>query len=258
RCHHPVARVDAEQYEPLYSEFDVGERDQNHHLHSKAGSGNRNTRCRWCVCARRLKQPTIRASKPAEFRTGGFFFGRRRPERGNITRRRAVSSRNRLDVGILGATGMVGQQFIMQLAGHPWFRIAWLGASQRSEGKKYRDLAWRLSALRPEEVGDMVVESPTPGRAPRLVFSALDSALAGDIGSGFASAGHFAVSNARNYRMKQSAPLLIPEVNPDHLKLIPLQRQAENWKGAIVTNPNCATVPLAMILAAARQFEPSR
>jgi len=169
-----------------------------------------------------------------------------------------VSSRNRLDVGILGATGMVGQQFIMQLAGHPWFRIAWLGASQRSEGKKYRDLAWRLSALRPDEVGDMVVESPVPGRAPRLVFSALDSAVAGDIEREFAAAGHFVVSNARNYRMKQLVPLLIPEVNPDHLKLIPLQQQAENWKGAIVTNPNCATVPLAMILAASRQFAPSR
>lgn len=164
----------------------------------------------------------------------------------------------RVDVGVLGATGMVGQQFIMQLSGHPWFRIAWLGASQRSEGKKYRDLAWRLSSPRPQEVEDMIVESPTPGRAPRVMFSALDAAVAGDIEREFAAAGHFVVSNARNYRMDQYVPLLIPEVNPDHLKLIPLQQQAKGWKGAIVTNPNCATVPLAMALAASRQFEPSR
>ena len=111
---------------------------------------------------------------------------------------------------------------------------------------------------RPAEVDDMVVEAAAPGRAPRVMFSGLDSKVAGDIEKAFAAAGHFVVSNARNYRMKQFVPLLIPEVNPDHLKLIPFQQQAENWKGAIVTNPNCATVPLAMVLAAARQFEPSR
>jgi aspartate-semialdehyde dehydrogenase len=169
-----------------------------------------------------------------------------------------VVPRNRLEVGILGATGMVGQQFIVQLANHPWFRIAWLGASERSEGKKYRDLAWRLPVPRPGEVDDLIVETAAPGRAPRLVFSGLDSKVAGDIERAFAAAGHFVVSNARNYRMKQLVPLLVPEVNPDHLKLIPLQQAAENWKGAIVTNPNCAAVPLAMALAAVRQFEPSR
>ena len=167
-------------------------------------------------------------------------------------------SRNRVDVGILGATGMVGQQFIVQLANHPWFRIAWLGASERSEGKKYRDLAWRLAVPRPPEVDEMVVEAAVPGRAPRLMFSGLDSKVAGDIEKAFASTGHFVVSNARNFRMEQFVPLLIPEVNPDHLKLIPLQQQSKNWKGAIVTNPNCATVPLAMALAAVRKFEPSR
>ena len=153
---------------------------------------------------------------------------------------------------------MVGQQFIVQLANHPWFRIAWLGASERSEGKRYRDLAWRLSVPRPAEVDEILVEAAAPGRAPRLMFSGLDSKVAGDIERAFAAAGHFVVSNARNYRMKPFVPLLIPEVNPDHLKLIPLQQQAENWKGAIVTNPNCATVPLAMALAAMRPFEPTR
>lgn len=164
----------------------------------------------------------------------------------------------RVDVGILGATGMVGQQFIMQLANHPWFRIAWLGASERSEGKKYRDLTWRLSVPRPSEVDDMVVEAAAPGHAPRLMFSGLDSKVAGDIEREFASAGHFVVSNARNYRMEQFVPLLVPEVNPEHLALIPLQQQSKGWKGAIVTNPNCATVPLVMALAAVRHFEPAR
>jgi aspartate-semialdehyde dehydrogenase len=153
---------------------------------------------------------------------------------------------------------MVGQQFIVQLANHPWFRIAWLGASERSEGRKYRDLAWRLSVPRPAEVEDMVVETAAPGRAPRLMFSGLDSKVAGEIEKAFAAAGHFVVSNARNFRMEQFVPLLIPEVNPDHLKLIPLQQQSKNWTGAIVTNPNCATVPLAMALAAVREFQPSR
>jgi aspartate-semialdehyde dehydrogenase len=161
-----------------------------------------------------------------------------------------------LNVGILGATGMVGQQFVLQLAGHPWFRIAWLGASQRSEGKKYRDLAWRLSTPLPDEVTDLTVEAPTPGRAPRLVFSALDASVAEDLERDFAAAGHIVVSNARNYRMEQFVPLLIPEVNPDHLKLIPIQQKAKGWTGAIVTNPNCAAVVLAMALAAVRQFEP--
>jgi aspartate-semialdehyde dehydrogenase len=153
---------------------------------------------------------------------------------------------------------MVGQQFIVQLANHPWFRIAWLGASERSEGKKYRDLSWRLSTPRPAEVDDMVVEAAAPGRAPRVMFSGLDSKVAGDIEKAFAAAGHFVVSNARNYRMEQFVPLLVPEVNPDHLQLLPLQQQAKGWKGAIVTNPNCATIPLVMALAAARQFNPVR
>ena len=167
----------------------------------------------------------------------------------------------RVDVGILGATGMVGQQFIMQLANHPWFRIAWLGASERSEGKRYRDLPWRLSAPRPKEVDDMVVEAAgqgSAGRAPRLMFSGLDAKVAGDIERDFASTGHFVVTNARNFRMEQFVPLLVPEVNPDHLALIPLQQQSKGWTGGIVTNPNCATVPLVMALAAARQFEPAR
>ncbi|HEY2904818.1 MAG TPA: aspartate-semialdehyde dehydrogenase [Vicinamibacterales bacterium] len=160
-----------------------------------------------------------------------------------------------IPVGILGATGMVGQQFIALLANHPWFRIEWLGASQRSEGKAYRDAcAWRLPVPLREDVARMNVDAATPGRAPTLVFSGLDSSVAGEIEGAFARAGHVIVSNARNYRMEPTIPLLIPEVNAEHLALLPAQRTACGWTGAIVTNPNCAVVVLAMALAPLRQF----
>src|SRR5262245_10781849 len=161
----------------------------------------------------------------------------------------------RIDVGILGATGMVGQQFIALLADHPWFRVSWLGASQRSEGKAYRDAAaWRLASPLAEAVARMEVEAATPGRAPKLVFSGLDSSVAGEIEAAFAQAGHIVVSNSRNYRMEATVPLMIPEINADHLQLLPLQSASRGWKGRIVTNPNCAAVVLAMALAPLRQF----
>lgn len=161
----------------------------------------------------------------------------------------------RIDVGILGATGMVGQQFVRQLAAHPWFRPAWLAASGRSEGRAYADAAmWRLSSPRPDGVGELRVEACTPGRGPQLVFSALDAAAAGEIEPAFARAGHIVISNARSYRMDPLVPLLIPEINADHLALIPAQRAERGWTGAIVTNPNCSTVVLAMALAPLRRF----
>jgi aspartate-semialdehyde dehydrogenase len=158
-------------------------------------------------------------------------------------------------VGILGATGMVGQQFIALLAGHPWFEVGWLGASQRSEGKAFRDAAaWRLPDHLPDQVARRTVEAATPGRAPKLVFSGLDSSVAGDIEAAFAQAGHIVVSNSRNYRMEATVPLLVPEINPDHLALLDLQGAAFGWKGRIVTNPNCAVVVIALALAPLRQF----
>jgi aspartate-semialdehyde dehydrogenase len=160
-----------------------------------------------------------------------------------------------ISVGILGATGMVGQQFIALLASHPWFKVEWLGASQRSEGKAFRDAAaWRLPHHLPEEVARRTVEAATPGRAPKLVFSGLDSSVAGEIEAAFAQAGHIIVSNSRNYRMEATVPLMIPEVNADHLALLDAQEAACGWKGRILTNPNCATVVLAMALAPLRQF----
>ncbi len=160
-----------------------------------------------------------------------------------------------IPVGILGATGMVGQQFIALLANHPWFRVTWLGASQRSEGKAFRDAAaWRLSAPLSDEVARLTVDQATPGRAPQLVFSGLDSSVAGEIEGAFAAAGHVIVSNSRNYRMEETVPLLIPEINADHLALLDAQARAHGWKGRIVTNPNCAAVVLTMALAPLRQF----
>ncbi|MFA5910860.1 MAG: aspartate-semialdehyde dehydrogenase [Vicinamibacterales bacterium] len=160
-----------------------------------------------------------------------------------------------IEVGILGATGVVGQQFVARLARHPWFRLTWLAASERSEGKAYQSVApWRLATPMPAESAGRVVEPCLPGRGPKVVFSGLDASVAGDIEAAFAAAGHIVVSNARNFRMDPLVPLLIPEVNADHLKLIDEQRAAKGWSGAIVTNPNCSTVVLAMALAPLRQF----
>jgi len=161
-----------------------------------------------------------------------------------------------IEVGILGATGMVGQQFIALLAQHPWFKVTWLGASERSAGKAFRDAAaWRLPSPLPPVVAALTVENAaaSAGRAPKLVFSGLDSSVAGEIEGAFAQAGHVIVSNSRNYRMEADVPLLIPEVNADHLGLLTKQ-DARGWKGRIVTNPNCVVVVYAMALAPLRQF----
>jgi aspartate-semialdehyde dehydrogenase len=159
-----------------------------------------------------------------------------------------------IPVGILGATGMVGQQFIALLADHPWFTVDWLGASHRSEGKPFCEAsAWRLPNRVPDAVAKKIVESATPGNAPKLVFSGLDSSVAGEIEAAFAQAGHIVVSNSRNYRMEANVPLLIPEVNADHLALLDAQAE-RGWKGRIITNPNCAVVVIAMALAPLRQF----
>ena len=160
-----------------------------------------------------------------------------------------------IEVGILGATGMVGQQFISRLANHPWFRVSWVAASERSEGKRYDSVApWRLATPPPDEVRSMMVDGCVPGRGPKVVFSALDASVAGDVEAAFAAAGHVVLSNARNHRMDPLVPLLIPEVNADHLSLLDEQRLVKGWPGAIVTNPNCSTVVLAMALAPLRQF----
>jgi aspartate-semialdehyde dehydrogenase len=161
----------------------------------------------------------------------------------------------KIDVGVLGATGMVGQQFISRLANHPWFNVSWLAASERSEGKPYAEAApWRLATPMPESVRHATVEACVPGRGPKVVFSALDAKAADVLEAEFAAAGHVVLSNAKTFRMDPLVPLLIPEINADHLTLLIEQRQHKGWSGAIITNPNCATVVLAMALAPMVQF----
>jgi len=161
----------------------------------------------------------------------------------------------RIEVGILGATGMVGQNFIKFLQGHPWFDLKWLAASDRSAGKKYRDaMHWNLDGTTPASVADLTVQECRPGNAPQLVFSAMDASVATDIERAFAQAGHVVVSNSRNHRMERDVPLLVPEINADHLRLLPLQQQARGWKGQIVTDPNCSTIALTMGLGPLKQF----
>lgn len=160
-----------------------------------------------------------------------------------------------IEVGVLGGTGMVGQHFIRFLQGHPWFKLTWLGASDRSAGKKFRDAtAWRLDGEMPMAVTDITVSESQPGSAPRLVFSAMDASVATDIEQAFAKAGHIVVSNSRNHRMEPDVPLLVPEINPGHLSSLSIQRKNRNWEGAIVTNPNCSTIVLTMALAPLASF----
>jgi aspartate-semialdehyde dehydrogenase len=161
----------------------------------------------------------------------------------------------RIEVGILGATGMVGQHFIKFLQGHPWFDLKWLGASDRSAGKKYKDaMNWNLAGSTPVSVANLTVEESKPGNAPHLLFSAMDASIATEIERAFAQAGHVVVSNSRNHRMEADVPLLVPEINPDHLKLVPGQQRLRGWRGQIITNPNCSTIVLTMGLAPLKQF----
>ena len=159
------------------------------------------------------------------------------------------------EVGVLGATGMVGQHFVKFLQGHPWFELKWAGASDRSAGRKYGEAtAWRLEGVMPEAVRDLTVEECKPGNAPKLLFSAMDASVATEIERAFAAAGHVVVSNSKNHRMEPDVPLLVPEINPGHLKVIAIQQRNRGWKGQIVTNPNCSTVVLTMGLAPLKPF----
>jgi len=156
----------------------------------------------------------------------------------------------KIEVGILGATGMVGQRFVSLLEHHPWFEVKWLAASERSAGKSYAEACnWRLRDPMPKVVREFPVHECKPGKAPQLVFSSLDSKVAGEVEKEFAAAGHVVVSNSSNHRMEPDVPLLIPDVNPDHLAVARTQGRTRGWKGMIVTNPNCTTIGLVMSLA---------
>jgi aspartate-semialdehyde dehydrogenase len=155
----------------------------------------------------------------------------------------------KVPVGILGATGAVGQRFVQLLADHPWFEVVDLAASDRSAGKPYREACtWRLAGAPSEAIGaTRVATCEGPFRA-KVLFSGLDSSVAGEVESALADKGYAVISNARNHRMDPDVPLLIPEVNPGHLDALAVQRQRTRG-GYIVTNPNCSVIGLAMALA---------
>ena len=152
----------------------------------------------------------------------------------------------KIPVAVLGATGSVGQKFITLLETHPWFEIVALAASERSTGKTYGEAAnWFQSTPLSTTIADMEVRECSPDLPCRIVFSGLDSSVAGDIETDFAQAGYVVLSNAKNHRMDADVPLLIPEINPGHLALV---KQQQFGDGMIVTNPNCSTIGMTMTL----------
>jgi aspartate-semialdehyde dehydrogenase len=156
----------------------------------------------------------------------------------------------RIPVSILGATGTVGQKFVRLLADHSWFEVTAVAASAASSGKPYAEVArWREPVALPPSVAGMIVRDSTPPLPGRIVFSALEADVAGPIEQAFARAGAIVVTNTRTHRMDPDVPLLIPEVNADHLALVDCQRETRGWKGAILANPNCSTAALALALA---------
>ena len=155
---------------------------------------------------------------------------------------------DRIPVAVLGATGSVGQRFIQLLERHPWFRLHEVVASERSAGKTYGEAAdWRLESLLPADAARLEVKSLGSELESRLLFSGLDSSVAGEAEDEYANRGCAVISNSRNHRMDDDVPLLIPEVNAGHLEVIDQQKRRRG--GYIVTNPNCSVVGLAMALA---------
>lgn len=159
----------------------------------------------------------------------------------------------RRKVGILGATGTVGQRFIQLLANHPWFEITWLAASDRSAGKPYGEaVKWKLDTPLPAHIASMVVQPNTPAQAtgplPRVIFAALDTDIARELEPLFAEAGCAVISNSSAFRMTPDVPLVVPEVNADHLPLLSTQKSRTSTGGYIVTNPNCSAIGLVLAL----------
>lgn len=155
-----------------------------------------------------------------------------------------------LDVGVIGATGLVGQHLLARLARHPWFRVRWVAASERSAGRLYGELPCRLEAERPSGVEALRVDTPVPGRGPQLLFSALDAATAADLEPALAAAGHTVISNASAHRLREDVPLIVPEINAGAIDLVDRQP----WSGALITNPNCSTIFLTLALAPLAAF----
>lgn len=161
---------------------------------------------------------------------------------------------SRIPVAILGATGTVGQKFVRLLADHPWFEITQVAASAERIGKRYGDeVRWREPVPMPAAVADLRLTATAPDGHARLVFSALDAAVAREVEPIFAAAGALVVTNASAFRMADDVPLLIPEVNASHLELLTVQRTRRGWSGGIIANPNCSTAALVTALAPLHQ-----
>ena len=154
-----------------------------------------------------------------------------------------MAIKSKLPIGILGATGMVGQRYIQLLENHPWFEVAWIAASDRSSGKTYAEAAkWRLDAALPERIAKMRLSPATPEGAPKIIFASVDAAFARELEPAFAAAGCAVVSNSSAFRMAANVPLVLPEVNADHLRLIEEQSWRKESGGFIVTNSNCTVM----------------
>ena len=155
----------------------------------------------------------------------------------------------KLPIGILGATGVVGQRFIQALENHPTFEVAWLAASDRSEGKTYAEATrWKLRTPIPPAIARMVVSPASPEGAPKIIFAALDTAIAAELEPRFAQAGCAVVTNSSALRMHPEVPLVIPEVNASHLPMISAQSWRKQSGGFVVTNPNCSAIGLVLAL----------
>lgn len=156
---------------------------------------------------------------------------------------------SRHKIGILGATGMVGQRFIQLMEKHPWFEVAWLAASDRSSGRPYGEaVRWKLDTPIPDRIAALPVSPATPEGVPKVIFAALDADIARDMEPRFAQAGCAVISNSSAFRMQADVPLVVPEVNADHLQLIERQIWRKESGGYIVTNPNCSAIGLVLAL----------
>ena len=157
----------------------------------------------------------------------------------------------KIAVGVLGATGMVGQTIVQMLSNHPWFKVTEVAASEKSAGKPYGEVMssrWNISAEMPDYAKDLTVKECTPNLDCDIVLSALDSSVAQKVEENFAKEGYAVSSNAKNHRMDPDVPLLIPEINADHVDLIKTQQKARGWDGFIVTDPNCSTIQMCIAL----------